>query len=136
MLSCSSSSFTCLIHISSLGSAESLAESQAGGKEKVFKSAFAKELEKQTVPSSREVEDRKKREKEEMKRKEEDMRKKVEKRRLVSEEGREAQREYSKLREENASLRLEIMKIQLEDKKYRDLQQEVDQLGLQLRKVK
>ena len=28
------------------------------------------------------------------------------------------------------------MKIQLEDKKYRDLQQEVDQLSAQLRKVR
>jgi hypothetical protein len=41
-----------------------------------------------------------------------------------------------RLKEENTSLRLEIMKIQLEDKKYRDLQQEVDQLSAQLRKVR
>ena len=46
-----------------------------------------------------------------------------------------AEREYCRLKEENASLKLEIMKIQLEEKKYRDLQQEVDQLSAQLRKV-
>ena len=119
-----------MFHNFSMGSAESLAESQHEGKEKMFKSAFALELEKQTVPSIKEEE-----EKEEDRRKQEMRRRVEEERRMVSEEGREAQREYSKLREENASLRLEIMKIQLEDKKYRDLQQEVDQLGCQLRKV-
>ena len=45
------------------------------------------------------------------------------------------EREYCRLKEENASLKFEIMAIQLEEKKYRNLQLEVDQLSAQLRKV-
>ena len=48
---------------------------------------------------------------------------------------RVAESEYCRLKEENASLKLEIMKISLEEKKYRDLQQEVAQLSAQLCKV-
>ena len=76
---------------------------------KVFKSAFAKELEEKSVPRGvKEAEAR---------RKEEARRRRSEERRAASEEGLEAEKQYSRLREENSSLRLEIMKIQLEDKR-------------------
>ena len=95
---------------------------------KVFKSAFAKQLEERRAPLMREM-------KEEEKAREAAWRFRENERRLVAEESRVAEREYCRLKEENASLKLEIMKIQLEEKKYRDLQQEVELLSAQLRKV-
>ena len=118
-----------------MGSTESLAGTLADeegkeirGESKVFKSAFAKQLEEKRAPLMREV-------KEGERAREAAWRIRENERRLVIEESRAAEREYCRLKEENASLKLEIMKIQLEDKKYRDLQQEVDQLSAQLRKV-
>ena len=114
-----------------MGSTESLAgafEDEQPKESKVFKSAFAKQLEEKRAPLMREV-------KEGERSREAAWRVRENERRLVVEESRVAEREYCRLKEENASLKLEIMKIQLEDKKYRDLQQEVDLLSAQLRKV-
>ena len=114
-----------------MGSTESLAGALADEQpkeSKVFKSAFAKQLEEKRAPLMREV-------KEAERSREAAWRAREDERRLVVEESRVAEREYCRLKEENASLKLEIMKIQLEDKKYRDLQQEVDLLSAQLRKV-
>ena len=114
-----------------MGSTESLAGALADEQpkeSKVFKSAFAKQLEEKRAPLLREV-------KEGERSREAAWRAREDERRLVVEESRLAEREYCRLKEENASLKLEIMKIQLEDKKYRDLQQEVDLLSAQLRKV-
>ena len=115
----------------SMGSTESLAgaiEDEQPKESKVFKSAFAKQLEEKRAPPMREMKDGERA-------REVAWRIQENERRLVVEESRVAEREYCRLREENASLKLEIMKIQLEDKKYRDLQHEVDQLSAQLRKV-
>ena len=119
----------------SMGSTESLAGTspddetkETRDKPKVFKSAFAKQLEEKRAPLMREMKDGERA-------REVAWRIQENERRLVVEESRVAEREYCRLREENASLKLEIMKIQLEDKKYRDLQHEVDQLSAQLRKV-
>ena len=119
----------------SMGSTESLAGTspddetkETRDKSKVFKSAFAKQLEEKRAPLMREMKDGERA-------REVAWRIQENERRLVVEESRVAEREYCRLREENASLKLEIMKIQLEDKKYRDLQHEVDQLSAQLRKV-
>lgn len=94
---------------------------------KAFKSTFAKELEEGAGANEKEEEERRR---EEVRR-----RRREQERRAVEEGSRAAGREYSRLREENAELKLEILKIQMEEKRFRDLQHEVDQLSWQLRKV-